>query len=373
MFSGLKTRIRSLFSIQGIDMTSVMQNLAYASSFVSFLLTCHLWIVRPALRAGSVILGAYFLVLSLQLALLSLTLEFGRDHWWMFIRPTLAMTIGPVAWIYFSSAASADFKIGPRHALHLLPALFIAFEMLAGIYIVDIDLAIIVSFGAYAAAIGWRARLGRAQFSHLGAHASGQVYRWLVVTAALLALSLVGEMAIVADIQRGREIAQSPALLASLILTLFLVGFILLATLRRPSLFDWMYEIGNAAFAAKLSSYSEVEYKNCIARLEALVAHEKLYAEDGVTVRVAAKKLGVPARLLSEAVNRIYGESYSRHMNRLRVDAARRLLYENAGISITEVMLDAGFRTKSSFNKEFRAFTGESPSAFRQRVRLDGV
>lgn len=353
-------------------MTSVMQNLAFASSFVSFLLTCHLWIARPVLRAGSVILGAYFLVLSLQLALLSLMLEFGRDHWWIFIRPTLAMTVGPVAWIYFSSAASADFKIGPRHVLHFLPAVFIAFEMLARIYIIEIDLAIMVSFAAYAAAIGWRARLGRAQFLHLGDRASGQVYRWLIVTTALLTLSLIGEIAIIADIQRGRDISQSPALLAALILNLILVGLVLLAALRRPSPFDWMYEIGKAAFAPKLNSYSEEEYKDCIARLEALVENEKLYAEDGVTVRVVAKKLGVPARLVSEAVNRIYGESYSRHMNRLRVDAAKRLLHENVGISITEVMLDAGFRTKSSFNKEFRAITGETPSAFRQRIRLDG-
>lgn len=348
-------------------MASVMQNLAFAASFASFLFACHLWIVRPAQRAAVFILGAFFLVLSLQTALLGLLLEFGRDHWWTFIRPTLAMMIGPIAWIYLSSAAAREFRPRLHHGLHFLPALFIAFQMLAKVFVVDIDLAIITSFAVYAAAVAWKARLGPAQFADFGDRA-GDVYRWLLAAIALLVFALVAEIAIVADIHRGRHIGESPAVLVSLVLDLVLIGTVLLTAMRRPSPFDWMIEMREAAFTSSRPSYTEAEYRDCIARFEALIAKEKLHLEADITVRTVARKLGVSPRLLSEAVNRSYGESYSRRMNRLRVEDAKRLLRENEGMSITEVMFESGFRTKSSFNREFRALAGETPSAFRERA-----
>ncbi|MCG8435795.1 MAG: helix-turn-helix domain-containing protein, partial [Gammaproteobacteria bacterium] len=93
-----------------------------------------------------------------------------------------------------------------------------------------------------------------------------------------------------------------------------------------------------------------------------------LYKEESATLRTAAKKLGIPARRLSESVNRVYGESYSRRMNRLRVEEAKRLLRDHPGKAMLEVMYEAGFRTKSSFNKEFRALEGVSPSEYQNGI-----
>jgi transcriptional regulator GlxA family with amidase domain len=52
-------------------------------------------------------------------------------------------------------------------------------------------------------------------------------------------------------------------------------------------------------------------------------------------------------------------------MNRLRVEEAMRLLREQPERSMYDVMLDSGFRTKSSFNREFRAVAGMAPSDYR--------
>lgn len=56
-------------------------------------------------------------------------------------------------------------------------------------------------------------------------------------------------------------------------------------------------------------------------------------------------------------------------MNRLRVEDAMRLLLEPPERSMYDVMPDSGFRTKSSFNKEFRTIAGMEPSDYRESLR----
>lgn len=352
-------------------MESMIQNIAFAVSFVSLLFAFHLWTARSALHAASAILGICFFVLSVQLVLLIAALEFGRDHWWIFIRPALAMTVGPIAWLYFSSAANAAFKMKYHHTLHFIPAILISMEMLFGIIVISIDHAIMVSFAAYAIVLVWNARLGETQFSRLGDGAS-LVYRWLIVGAAILASSSIGEFAIIADIQRGLSISQSPTLLVMLILDFLLIGYAILSVLRHPTSFDWMYETREKPLAMTPGTYQQEDYEHCIARLKPLIENEKIHTQEGITIRVVAKSIGVPVRLLSEAINRTYGESFSRYMNRRRVELAQQLLHDHAGLPMADVMFDSGFQTKSSFNKEFRAVTGETPSGFRRRMRSRG-
>ncbi len=78
------------------------------------------------------------------------------------------------------------------------------------------------------------------------------------------------------------------------------------------------------------------------------------------TLRAGARRLGVPAKALSAAVNRVKGENISRVVNGWRVAHAGALLRE--GASVTEAMLASGFATKSNFNREFLRVTGRAPS-----------
>ena len=106
------------------------------------------------------------------------------------------------------------------------------------------------------------------------------------------------------------------------------------------------------------------EDRALLARFDAMLTETALYADNGLTLARAARRLGVPARALSRAVNRIEGQNFSRHINGFRVAHAQTLLKET-DLPVTDVMLEAGFLTKSTFNTEFRRITGQSPSAFR--------
>ena len=347
-------------------MPELMQHLCHASTFGCLLLALHFFKTRPVNRTPSLLLGTVFLVFAIQSTLLALLFMDPRPHLAAILRPALAMTIGPFVLLYFASAATPSFKFRLRHGLHLLPALFIAFELTAQTYLINIDHAILVSFGAYAIAVSSRAWRGPGQFAHLGPSA-GDAHRWLVASAVLLGASFFGELAIYSDIVQGGSLSRSVPLLTVLAVNLVVVGVATTAALQRPSSLDWVYEFG-ALVPGKGTTLTDAECEACVHEFERLVEAEQLYAEENVTLRAIAKRLGVPARRLSESINRTYGESYSRRMNRLRVEEAKRLLRDNPHKTIVEAMFGAGFRTKSSFNQEFRAIEGMSPSEYRNGV-----
>ncbi|HNP96076.1 MAG TPA: helix-turn-helix domain-containing protein, partial [Cyclobacteriaceae bacterium] len=58
----------------------------------------------------------------------------------------------------------------------------------------------------------------------------------------------------------------------------------------------------------------------------------------------------------------------TRFVNEYRLVHASKLLSEETS-SISQVCLECGFNNFSHFNKEFKQFTGKSPSAYRNELR----
>ncbi|MDV7144858.1 helix-turn-helix domain-containing protein [Tropicimonas sp. TH_r6] len=105
-------------------------------------------------------------------------------------------------------------------------------------------------------------------------------------------------------------------------------------------------------------------------KLDVLMAEANLFQDPEITVARLGRRLGVPARSVSSAVNRVTGENTSRYINGLRVQHAVHLL-ESTTLPVTDVMLESGFISKSSFNTEFRRITGQTPSGHRKSHRPD--
>ena len=100
--------------------------------------------------------------------------------------------------------------------------------------------------------------------------------------------------------------------------------------------------------------------QSMVARLDDYVEAQKPFLDPDLTLARLARKLTVPAKQLSSAINRVKGENVSRYINRHRIDHACGLIGQ--GKSVTEAMLASGFNTKSNFNREFLRVKGESPS-----------
>ncbi len=114
-----------------------------------------------------------------------------------------------------------------------------------------------------------------------------------------------------------------------------------------------------------LPAASSLEDDEAIAgRVDALMLEQHLYRDPDLTLERLARRAGIPARQISGALNRIHGRNISQIVNEYRVSDAKRRLVATRD-SVTLVMLESGFGTKSNFNREFLRVTGMTPSSYR--------
>lgn len=349
-------------------MDLLMQYLGYSIAFGCALFALHLISIRSARSQATLLLAAIFLVFAIQSALLSMLLASGPSHIAAIVRPSLAMTIGPLLWLYFRSIANSQPRLHPPDILHFLPATVIATELLTSVIVVDIDLAIIASLVAYSISLTILTARGVDQFSNL-ANRADDAFRLLLVGTVLMIASALIEIAIAVDMARGGgTLAQSRFLFLALVFDFCVISVAVLAALRRPSPLDWIYGIRGAFGGHRDAALNEIDCNAIIAAFEHLLNEEIYYKSEATGLGDAARRLGRPKRQLSEAINRTYGESFSRRLNRKRVEEAKSLLNRCPEMRMTDVMFESGFRTKSSFNKEFLAIENVSPSAFRSAL-----
>ncbi|MDC6366656.1 MULTISPECIES: helix-turn-helix domain-containing protein [Flavobacteriaceae] len=94
----------------------------------------------------------------------------------------------------------------------------------------------------------------------------------------------------------------------------------------------------------------------------------KSYLLPNLTLEDLANRLNTTPQALSSTINSNFNVNFSTYINMFRVDHAKEMLkrYSKSQKSISEIMYDSGFSSKSSFNTIFRESTGVTPSQFRE-------
>ncbi|WP_337970591.1 AraC family transcriptional regulator [Vibrio navarrensis] len=110
------------------------------------------------------------------------------------------------------------------------------------------------------------------------------------------------------------------------------------------------------------------EAQTIIDKLDYLMTTKEVYLDPDLTLDRLSRKLVIPARQISMAINQIFGRNISQIINEYRIKKAQQLLLETND-SITQIYLNAGFQTKSNFHREFSRITGQTPSEFRKTNR----
>lgn len=181
--------------------------------------------------------------------------------------------------------------------------------------------------------------------------------RAMVLTGSALIASAMTDLYVIYDFITNE--GQSVGLIVTFMQTFFilLIGFS--AVFGHPSA-----EEDEESVAAAPMSGSE-EDTLIVARLTKLFETEELHKNEDLSLRRLSRRLGLPDRSVSGAINRIKGVNVSQFVNEFRIKEACKLLTETDQ-SILQISLTAGFSTKSNFNREFSRITGQTPSTWRQ-------
>lgn len=282
---------------------------------------------------------------------------------WRFVRflqPVLASGVPPIAWLCFASAPTGQ---SARRWLHFLPvALILVLSAFWPFWRSPVDLLLAFLYFGYGAMLLRLARAGPDSFEAARLSDAAGVQKATVAAGALLVSSAVVDLLIAIDfgVYRGTH-AETIVTVGNLFVLPVLAYAVAVVGRSMPA--DGLVEI-TAADAAKPDASTE-EDARIVETVDRLMREKQLFRDPDLTLNRIARRAGIPARQISAAVNRLEGRNVSQLVNGYRIEAAKRLLAET-DMPVTTVMFEAGFQTKSNFNREFLRNTGRSPSDFRR-------
>lgn len=275
--------------------------------------------------------------------------------------PVVATLMPPLVYASFRSLTREGHRPRPLgYLLYAGPAALIALLIFVAPRL--IDAALITLYVSYAVAVLKLGRPGPDALDEARFDGAIPAYRALQIAAGALCLSALFDLVVMLELEWAKS-PNIPALISNAnLFGLLLLGLTALVASRSRPGEDAKPEPAPEPQPASASA----EDRDVLARVDSLMLTQKLYRDENLNLTRLARRAGIPSRQISTAINRLTAKNVSQYVNDHRIAEACRLLRETDH-AVTTVMFEAGFQTKSNFNREFRRVTGLSPVAWREK------
>jgi len=158
------------------------------------------------------------------------------------------------------------------------------------------------------------------------------------------------------------------SLILLLIYTFFFVNRVLVKALNQTAIFAGI-ELGEAREKYSGSVQSKEEIDILYYQMLNLLEKEKTYLDPNLSLQDLAAKLLSTSKILSQVINQRSRKNFFDFINTYRCEEVKRLISESSPkVTVLEIMYEAGFNSKSSFNKEFKKLNGITPTAYRKSI-----
>ncbi|ATL99133.1 AraC family transcriptional regulator [Aeromonas sp. CA23] len=281
-------------------------------------------------------------------------------------QPLLASLIPVAAWLIFTHAATDTHRVAYHHvAGPILVAVSLCTHPFLALPLDGIITAIYLFYGI--ALVRYSAKeplLIHVSFSHWeGVKRAEQVAGWMLLFSAMIDAAISLDFAVN---QGGYSLYILT--LAHLVLLPVLAIAVIMVSVNTPAVEDiaqpQIPEIPRAPSSESLLTQERAD--EIVARVDRLMREKASYLDPDLTLAALSRKLGIPAKQISMAVNQVHQKSISRVVNEYRIEHAKQALL-TTDETITHILMNAGFQTKSNFNREFSRIAGLTPSAFRKQ------
>ncbi len=330
----------------------------HASASLAIVLGLYLGSSSGPPAASRRLLAAAFLTIAV-LNLLTL-LQFNTpEHPMLLLRPGLAAALPALLYLHVAVAVREDQRLQLRDALHITgPCIAIALRMSPNMGDL-LDALIVLLNIIYLALIARDSRQGTGSRARPGGQLLLMLDRWRRLVMLFLITIILMDLLIVFSINDDVGVSAAPGVFG-LVGLLLALGFTYL-------LVTGMHRRGPLAWVSSRIRPYEPESERLIERLESELLQSGMYLDPNLTLQRFARRVGVQTRDVSAAINDSRHSNYNQWLNGFRIREAERMLLNEPGRSVTDVMLAAGFQNKSTFNAAFRAVNGQSPTEWRRQ------
>jgi AraC-like DNA-binding protein len=121
--------------------------------------------------------------------------------------------------------------------------------------------------------------------------------------------------------------------------------------------------------AAVVSNQTSAADRRLLDALMRLMADDRIYRHEGITIGNLATRLAVPEYKLRRLINRRLGyRNFNVFLNNHRIEEAKAALADpsQAEVPVITIAMDAGFQSLGPFNRAFKATTGVTPTEYRR-------
>jgi AraC-like DNA-binding protein len=91
----------------------------------------------------------------------------------------------------------------------------------------------------------------------------------------------------------------------------------------------------------------------------------EMFLDENLSLPQLAECLGISPHQLSQFLNTRLNKNFKMFVNEYRIGKAKELLIQDKDAKVFAIALDAGFKSKSTFNAAFLKVTGTTPSEYR--------
>jgi AraC-like DNA-binding protein len=351
-------------------------DLALRGATVALLLVLAITLLRDFRGALSGRLAAAFALGSTAHALTSgigVTVPFSIWH-----APLIALSTGNVVvfWLFTRSLFDDAFRMRWWHGLIWIAVT--AFSLVNCLWIAPVASVRISVVAANLLVLGFIALAVMQTVSEWSADLveRRRRVRVFIVTAAACYGGLNALVQIV--VSGGEAAVIAYALNAALLAAVTAAIFLAMIRVAADDLFPASVAVADpvaAAISSAITPAANAADQKLVDALLRLMADERIYRLENLTIGMLATKLGIPEYRLRRLINQRLGyRNFNTFLNNHRIEEAKAALADpaQAEVPVITIAMDAGFQSLGPFNRAFKATTGVTPSEYR-RVRASAA
>jgi len=101
---------------------------------------------------------------------------------------------------------------------------------------------------------------------------------------------------------------------------------------------------------------------------------DRAFLDENLTLFKLAKMLNTTPNYLSQVINNIEHRNFFDYINSFRIEAVKQRINSKAceHLTLAAIAFDCGFNSKTSFNRAFKKFTGQTPTKYKIENRSTG-